>query len=229
MNRASGSTCSRSPSRQKKRHSSSKSSGAPSSPSRTCGRPPSGRKLVNAPSAFSTASRSILPRSAARMIGTRSSGARSSLKPPSARPPSSTSRRKSIVSETRRQRPLELHPVPALDDAVRRRADPEREAAAAGVGQRRRLLGEQRRAAGEHADDAGAEPGVLGPARRERQRREAVGALGLARPDVGVAGGLGAAHVLLAVAQRQQRQRQGQAPASLAHLGAPAALTAARP
>ena len=51
MNRASGSTCSRSPGRQKKRQSSSKPSGARvlSWPA-TCGRPESGRKLVNAPS-----------------------------------------------------------------------------------------------------------------------------------------------------------------------------------
>ena len=65
MKRASGSTCSRSPGMQKKRQSSSKPSGAPSSSPATFGRPPGGRKLVNAPSAFSTASRSILPRSAA--------------------------------------------------------------------------------------------------------------------------------------------------------------------
>ena len=69
MNRATGSTCSRSPGRQKKRQRSSKPSGAPAIPSTTCGRPESGRKFVNAPSARSTASRSIRPRSAASTIG----------------------------------------------------------------------------------------------------------------------------------------------------------------
>ena len=54
---------------------------------------------MNAPSAFSTARRSILPRSAASTIGTFSAGAASSLKP-STRSPSSTGRRKSTASET---------------------------------------------------------------------------------------------------------------------------------
>ena len=71
MKRASGSTASRSPGRQKKRQSSSNPSGAPCSCAVTLGRPPSGRKLVKAPSARSTASSSILPRSAASTIGTR--------------------------------------------------------------------------------------------------------------------------------------------------------------
>ena len=74
MKRASGSTSSRRPGRQKKRQASSKPSGAPSSWLVTCARPDSGRKLEKAPSAFSTASRSILPRRAARMIGGGSGG-----------------------------------------------------------------------------------------------------------------------------------------------------------
>ena len=53
---------------------------------------------MKAPSAFSTARRSILPRSAASTIGTRSAGGDSSLKP-STRSPSSTGRRKSTASE----------------------------------------------------------------------------------------------------------------------------------
>ena len=58
MKRAIGSTCSRSPARQKKRQRRSKPSGGSfESSSATWGRPESGRKLVNAPSAFSTASR----------------------------------------------------------------------------------------------------------------------------------------------------------------------------
>ena len=99
MKRASGSTCSRSPGMQKKRQSSSKLWGAPASSPATFGRPARGRKFVKAPSPFSTASRSILPRSAATMIGTLSSGARSSLKPPSARSPDSAVLRKSMVSD----------------------------------------------------------------------------------------------------------------------------------
>ena len=100
MKRASGSTASRSPGRQKKRQSSSKPSGAPSSWAATLGRPPSGRKLVKAPSARSSARSSILPRSAASTIGTRSAGAVSSLKPLSVRSPSRATRRNSSVSRT---------------------------------------------------------------------------------------------------------------------------------
>ena len=48
----------------------------------------------------------------------------------------------------------------------------------------------------------------------ERERREAVGPVGLAAPEVGVAGGLGAADELALVAQRHLRQRQRQSPAA---------------
>ncbi len=99
MNRARGSTCSRSPGTQKKRHSSSKPSGAPSSCSVTLGRAARGRKLVNAPSAFSTASLSILPRRAASTIGSGSVGARSSLKPVDVRSPENAALRNSSVCE----------------------------------------------------------------------------------------------------------------------------------
>ena len=70
MNRASGSTASRSPGRQKKRQSSSNPSGASAICFVTWGRPPSGRKFENAPLARSTARSSIFPRSAASTIGT---------------------------------------------------------------------------------------------------------------------------------------------------------------
>ena len=50
----------------------------------------------------------------------------------------------------------------------------------------------------QHADHAGPEPRLLGPLAAERERREAVGPVRLARPDVGVAGGLGALHALAA-------------------------------
>ena len=193
MNRARGSTCSRSPGRQKKRHRSSKPVGrARRAPSVTCGRPASGRKLVNAPSARSTASRSILPRSAASTIGGGSAGGCSSLKPVDVRSPENAASQEVERVRDLGQRLRERHLVPALDDPVRRGADPEHEPAVAGVGQRGRLLGQQRRPPREHADHAGAEPDPLGPGRRQRQRREAVRPLRLAAPQVGVAGRLGA-------------------------------------
>ena len=155
MKRASGSTSSRSPARQKKRLSSSKPSGAPSIPSMTWGRPPSGRKFVNAPSAFSTASRSILPRSAATMIGIGSAGGCSSLKPPRPRPPAKTSRRKSIVSETfdsGRSNVIWFQPSTMRSDDE---PMPSAKRPLLSIGHGGGLLGEQRRAPGEHADDAG--------------------------------------------------------------------------
>ena len=54
---------------------------------------------MNAPSALSTASLSILPRSAASTIGTGSAGARSSLKPVDVRSPENAARRNSSVCE----------------------------------------------------------------------------------------------------------------------------------
>ena len=217
MKRASGSTASRSPGRQKKRQSSSKPSGAPSSWAVTLGSPPSGRKLVKAPSARSTASSSILPRSAASTIGTRCAGARLQLE--AARGALAGERRAQEVERLAHlaQRPLEGDPVPAFDDPVRGGADAEHEAPAGGVGERRRLLGQQRRAALEDADDAGAQPRPLGPGGAQRQRREAVGPVRLAAPEVGVAGRLGPLHQLLVAASGEPRQRQRQSPCARAH------------
>ena len=112
---------------------------------------------MNAPSAFSAAISSILPRSAATMIGTSAGGALQLEAAPAAL---AGEHRAQEVDRLRdlAQRPLERDPVPALDDHVRGGADAEREAAAAGVGERRRLHREQRRAALEDADDAGPEP-----------------------------------------------------------------------
>ena len=213
MNRASGSTCSRSPGMQKKRQRSSKPSGAPSSCSidlrQARQRQEVGERAVG-----------LLDRQPQHLAAQRREddrhrlgGGCSSLKPVGG--PLAGERRAQEVDRLRdlRQRALERDPVPALDDPVRRGADPEREAPAAGVGERRRLLGEQRRPAREDADDAGAEARALGPRGRQRQRREAVGAVGLAAPEVGVAGRLGAADEVAVVAQRQSRQRQRQAPA----------------
>jgi hypothetical protein len=117
------------------------------------------------------------------------------------------------------QRLDERHPVPALDDDVRRRADAEDEAPAAGVLQRRRLLGQQRRPARVGVDDAGRQADALGDRRSHRQRREAVGPGGLAGPEVVIAGGLRAAEQVEMVAQRQAGEREGQAPADVGHGG----------
>jgi hypothetical protein len=93
------------------------------------------------------------------MIGTRCAGALSSLKPLAGQ---------CDLQEVERladpaQRSLEGDAVPAFDDPVRRGADAEREAPPGGVGKRRRLLRQQRRAALEDADDPGAQPRLLGP------------------------------------------------------------------
>src|SRR5436190_530855 len=108
MRRASTAVCSRSPWRQKKRHSTSvapASLPAALSPSRisavTLSTDASGVKFTNAPSPSSPASRSIFPRSAAMTIGTCSSGGMSSLKPPPARSPASAARRNSTASRVR--------------------------------------------------------------------------------------------------------------------------------
>jgi hypothetical protein len=112
------------------------------------------------------------------------------------------------------QRLGERHLVPALDDSIRGGADAEHEPAVAGVGQGGRLLGQQGRPTGEDADHAGAQPDPLGPGRAQRQRREAVGSVRLAAPQVGVPGRLGATHQLGVLAQGEVRQRQRQAPAA---------------
>src|SRR6202012_3566047 len=62
-----------------------------------------------------------------------------------------------------RERLLEWDPVPAFDDPVRGGADAEDEAPFGSVGERRRLLRGQRRAALEDADDPGPESHPLGP------------------------------------------------------------------
>ena len=117
---------------------------APRTDSTIRGRPLRGRKLVTCPSACEAASSSILPRSAARTIGTGAASRLSSLKPPAPRSPASTGRRNSSVSRMLRQRRLERGPVPALDDDVRRGAEAEHEAPAGRVGERRGVLRERR-------------------------------------------------------------------------------------
>src|SRR3954463_14443618 len=134
MKRASGRPSSALCGTQKKRQTSSLS-GAPK-PSATLGAPLIGRKFVNAPSPISAASASIFPRSAAMTIGTGCAGGVSSLKPPTPRSPHSAPR--ALARRRRAQRPDglahlrqrldERDLVPALDDDVRRRAEPQHEA-----------------------------------------------------------------------------------------------------
>jgi hypothetical protein len=110
------------------------------------------------------------------------------------------------------QRLLEGNPVPAFDDPVGGGADPQHETAPRGIGQGRGLLREQRRPALEDPDDAGAHPRPLGPGGAQGERREPVGPVRLAAPEVGVAGGLGPLDVLAMIGQGQPRQRQRQSP-----------------
>ena len=156
---------------------------------------------MKAPSARSTASRSILPRSAASTIGGGSAGGASSLKRVSVRSPASAVRRNPSVSSTfasGRSKGIPFQPSTIRsEEAPIPSTNRPREAA----GERRRLLRQQRRAALEDADDAGAEPHPLGVGGGEDERREAVGAGGLAAPEVGVAERLGADDVLLLLRQ----------------------------
>ena len=190
MNRASGSTCSRSPGRQKNRQSSSKPSGAPSSCSVTFGSPRSGRKLVKAPSRLlHREPQHLAPQRRERRSARGSRGGLLELEAGrrSARR-RARRRRKSTRLRDPRQRPRERHPVPALDDPVRGCADPEREAPRLASASAAACWASSAGPRVNDADDAGAEADALGPRRGERQRREPVGAVGLARPEVGVAG-----------------------------------------
>ena len=168
---------------------------------------------MNAPSAFSTASRAscrAAPRARSAAAG------RWLLELEARRRALAGERHAQEVDRLRDlgQRLLERDLVPALDDPVRRGADPEHEPDPLLASDKRGgLLGEQRRAAREDADDAGAEPHPLGPGRAQRQRREAVGPVRLAAPQVGVAGGLGARTSPRRARERKVRQRQRQAPA----------------
>ena len=130
-------------------------------------------------------------------------------------------RRKSTRLGDPRQRLRERHLVPALDDAVRGGADAEREAPAASVRERRGLLREQRRPAGEDADHAGPEPHALGPGRGERERGEPVGPVGLAAPEVGVAGRLRAPDQVRVVCAAAVRAAAGSGPSGLPSVARP--------
>ena len=160
---------------------------------------------MKAPSARSTASSSILPRSAASTIGTGSAGGVSSLKPVAVRSPASAAWRKSSVSRTLLSGFSKGIPFQPSTMRSEEEPMPSTKRPSEALGERRRLLRQQRRTALEDADDPGAEPRPLGPGGAQRQRREAVGPGGLAAPEVGVAGRLGPLHVLLVIGQRRAR------------------------
>ena len=87
------------------------------------------------------------------------------------------------------------------------------------VGERRGVLGEQRRPAREHAGDPGAEAHPLRPGRRERERGEGVRPVRLRAPQVLEAGRLGTPDERLLRRQRHPGEGDRQAPARLRHGG----------
>ena len=111
------------------------------------------------------------------------------------------------------QRVLEGDLIPAFDDSVRGGADAEYEASVRGIRERGGLLRQQSRAALEDADDAGAESDLVGPGGGEDERGETVRPVGLAAPEVGVPGGLGLEDEIAVVRERKARERQGESPA----------------
>ena len=206
-----GSASSAGAGKQKKRQTSSLS-GAPNA-SATWRVPLSGRKFVNAPSPSSPARPSIFPRSAATTIGTGAAGGGLELE--AARPALAGEHRAQRLDRLAhpRQRLLERHPVPALDDHVRRRAEAEHEApAATRPASAARAARARAGPARERVDDAGPQAHPLGCAAGERERREAVGAGGLARPEVVVAGRLGAAEEVAVVGERDAGERDASGP-----------------
>ena len=154
-------------------------------------------QLRIAPSASRPASRSICGRSAASMIGGGRRGGCSSLnrlivngvelavhalaRERGLAPTRSTSR---VCAGTARRTamPFQLPTITGLD-APR----PEHEAAGRGGRHRRGRHRDQRRAAGVHGHDRGAQPQRRLPGRGQRERRERIRAADLRRPHVGVA------------------------------------------
>ena len=224
MNRASGSTCSRSPGRQKNRQRSSKPSGAPVELLGDLAAGPPERQEVGE-RAVGPLDREPQHLAAQRREDDRHRLGRRLLELEAGRGPlagergvaGSRASRRSCVSGF--ENGISFQPSTIRSDEA---PIPSANRPPLRVGERRGLLGEQRRPAREHADHAGAEPRPLGPGRGQRQRGEAVGPVGLAAPEVGVAGRLGAPDEVGVVAQRQFGQRQRQAPAfaSLATLSA---------
>ena len=175
MNRASGSICSRSPGRTEEAAEELEPLGGAVELRRPPARPRrAGGSSRTHPRPSRTASRSILPRRAASTIGT-GGGACSNLNPERVRSPASAGRRKSTVSETfesGRSNGISFQPPTIRSEE----APIPRTKRSAAVRERRRLLRQQRRAAGEDPDDAGAQAHRLRPAGGQRQRREPVGA-----------------------------------------------------
>src|SRR5437667_400624 len=102
--------------------------------------------------------------------------------------------------------------VPRLDDGLGARADAEAEPAGRDLGDPRRREGERRRAAGVDVRDRGADAQT----RREAddgERREAVHAVHLERPRVGVPEPLGLARELGVLGEREAVERHRQGPA----------------
>ena len=100
--------------------------------------------------------------------------------------------------------------VPALDDDVARRPDADGEATGRGVGHRRHALGHARGRAGVGRDDGRAEAQARLPRGGEGERGEGVGAVGLGRPQVGVAE-VGELGELVPVGVQRAGQRRGHA------------------
>ena len=100
MNRASGSTCSRSPGRQKKRQSSSKPSGAPSSCRDHLRQAREREEVRERAVGLLDREPQHLAAQAPRARSAPAGGACSSLNPVAVRSPASAGRRKSTVSET---------------------------------------------------------------------------------------------------------------------------------
>src|SRR3990167_446105 len=110
--------------------------------------------------------------------------------------------------------------VPALDDRLGARADPEAEAPGRDLGEPRRGDRERRRAPGEHVGDGGADAHPGGEA-HDRERREAVDAVHLERPGVGVAERLRLAGDVRELGEGEALHRDGQRPALVGHRARP--------
>ena len=164
--------------------------------------------MLNAPSAFSTASRSILPRSAASTIGT-GGGACSSLKPFGVRSPASAGRRKSTVSATFDSG--RSNGIPFQPSTIRSEEAP--------IPSAKRPPLASASAAACWASSAGPRwktPTTPVPSRIESVHAAASasgvkpsGPFGLAAPEVGVAGRLGSADEVGVLAQRRSRRAAG--------------------
>src|SRR5215469_3263603 len=111
--------------------------------------------------------------------------------------------------------PVERAAVPRLHDGLRACSDTEDEAARGEIGETRRHRGEGGGAAREHVSDGDAEPHAGGGGGDGGQRREAVDAVDLVGPRVGVAQLFGLARDAAQLGEREAFQRHRQGPAFL--------------